>query len=236
VYKLKRGADGKVARYKARWVVKGFHQREGIDYDETFAPTGKQSTFRTMIALVAARNLELGGADIKTAFLHGEMDAEVYMQQPEGYEEPGSGGACRLLKTRYGLKQAPRAWALKLKAALAGMGFTPSAEDPGMFTGTLKGEQVWMVTWVDDLVIAAKSKQTIAELIRRITAMFDARDLGEPDMFIGIQITRDRAKGTIKLSQMRATDDIIAQYGIDERCEGTGDPFCYLAEAGKGRG
>jgi hypothetical protein len=214
VFKLKRGPTGAIERFKARFVVKGYLQEQGLDFDEVFAPTGRHASFRMLMALAAAGNWELAQIDIKTAFLNGDMDTDVYVEQPKGYEIPG-GGVCRLRKTLYGLKQAPRAWFLKLKEELARLHIYPSSGDPGLFKTILQGAPVYLLIWVDDILLAAKQQAHVAAVKESVMRVFDSRDLGEPKLFVGIQIDRDRAAGTIKLSQRRSIDDIVAHYSLD---------------------
>jgi hypothetical protein len=111
IFKIKPGAHGSDNRYKARLVAKGFSQRPGIDFEETFSPVIKHDTLRVVLSLVAAHDLEMSQLDVKTAFLYGELDEEIYLQQPEGYVVAGKeGSVCRLHKCIYGLKQASRVW------------------------------------------------------------------------------------------------------------------------------
>ncbi|KIY99444.1 Retrovirus-related Pol polyprotein from transposon TNT 1-94 [Monoraphidium neglectum] len=105
VLKAKRDADGNIERFKARLVAKGFHQREGIDYEETFAPTSRYTTLRVLLATAAELDLELGQLDIKTAFLYGKIDKDIWIEQPPGYEFGGATFGCHLLRSIYGLKQ-----------------------------------------------------------------------------------------------------------------------------------
>ena len=213
VFKIKRDANGNIERYKARLVAKGFKQREGIDYEEVFAPVSKYATLRTVLAVAAAEDLDLHQLDIKTAFLNGELEEDVYVRQPPGYEEGGGGMACHLRKALYGLKQAPRAWHLRLKAEMETMGFTQSEADPGLFIRKGGGLAI-IVTYVDDLMIATPGVAATAEIKQRLMNTFDARDLGEATFFLGMTITRDRARCTIKLAQERLTTDLLSKYGM----------------------
>ncbi len=149
VFKRKQDALGNIERYKARLVANGFMQKEGIDYNEVFAPVSKHTTLRTLLALAAAEDLELHQLDIKTAFLNGDLEETIYMQQPEGCAEGGPSMVCRLRKSLYGLKQAPRAWNTRLKQELESMGFTASGANAGLFTAQYKGSNIYiLVTWM----------------------------------------------------------------------------------------
>ena len=124
VYKVKHNADGSVSRYKARLVAKGFAQTYGIDYEETFSPVARMATVRAVIAMAAAKGWSLHQMDVKNAFLHGDLQEEVYMMQPEGYEDNAHPDfVCRLRKALYGLKQVPRAWSDKIGQYLVTIGF-----------------------------------------------------------------------------------------------------------------
>ena len=123
VFKVKRNADGSIEHYKARLVAKGFSQHPGFDFNETFAPTDRFAAIRTILALSALEDLHLHSIDISHAFINGDLDAEVYMEQPEGFEHGGPGKVLRLHKSIYGLKQASRMWYQKLQAVLIDIGF-----------------------------------------------------------------------------------------------------------------
>ena len=125
MFKLKRKADGSIDRYKARLVAKGYSQMPGLEYSEVFSPTAKWAALRAILALAALKDLELYSLDISTAFLNGEMDCDVYMHQPEGFEDHfGSGYVLKLIKSLYGLKQADRQWHKKLDSVLKSLSFT----------------------------------------------------------------------------------------------------------------
>ena len=216
VYKVKRDALGNIERYKARLVAKGFMQKQGIDYNEVFAPVSKHTTLRTLLALVAAEGLELHQLDIKTAFLNGDLEETIYMQQPEGYVEGGHNMVCHLRKSLYGLKQAPRAWNTRLKQELEGMGFTASEADPGLFTAKYKGSNIYILVYVDDILVAAKSLADIEHIKARLTTIFDVRNLGEAKYFLGMSLDRNRQAKTLKMSQERLATELVHKHGLKE--------------------
>jgi hypothetical protein len=220
VYKVKRDSAGYIERFKARLVAKGFKQREGIDYGEVFAPVGKFSTFRVLTAIVAAQDLELHHLDIKTAFLYGELEETVFINQPPGYEEGGSDVACHLQKAIYGLKQAPRVWHKKLDEQLLAFGFKASTADPSLYyyNGEEQGKpyNIYVLVYVDDLLIASKSLGAVQDVKEYLKGPFDARDLGEAQYYLGIKISRDRGSRTIKLSQELMTTELVSRYGLEE--------------------
>jgi hypothetical protein len=218
VFKIKRDAKGNIERYKARLVAKGFTQREHIDFEEVYAPVSQYSTLRAFLAVVAERDLELRQLDITTAFLNGDLTEELYMQHPPGYEcgEPRS--ACRLLRAIYGLRQAGRAWHVKLKAALLDIGFAASAADASLFTLQSGGDLIIVLVYVDDILIAARSMNAIADIILQVLAIFKGRDLGEPVLFLGMQIRRDRQQRALHLRQERYALSICARFGTSGGC------------------
>ena len=152
VFKLKRGPHGEVLRHKARWVVRGFTQEEGVDYDETFASVVKPMSYKALFAIAAAMDYEIEQMDVKTAFLYGNVNDEVYVEQPTGYEED-TDSVCLLDKALYGLKQSPRIWYETLTEFLKSLGFEAINADLSVFTryGMI------IAIYVDDLLIAGRS-------------------------------------------------------------------------------
>ena len=216
IFKRKLDAAGNIERYKARLVVKGFLQREGIDYNEVYAPTSKHTTLRALLAKVASENLELHQLDVKTAFLNGELEETIYMKQPPGYEEGSPTTVCLLRKALYGLKQAPRAWHTKLKAELENLGFVASDTDPGLFTmAHPTAGTVFILVYVDDMLLAGSNDKVLDGIETALKKKFDVHDKGDASVFVGMEIKRDRAAGTLTISQRRMTAELVTKYGMD---------------------
>lgn len=215
VYKVKRDATGNIERFKARLVAKGFKQIEGVDFTEVFAPVSKHTTLRALLALVASRNMELCHLDVKTAFLNGELEEVIYMQQPPGYEEGGPNMVCRLRKALYGLRQAPRAWHTRLKRELESLGFTASEADPGLYVQRTGGHDIYLLVYVDDILIASENMSGAERVKASLMSTFDIRDLGDAHYFLGMDIVRDRNVGTVKLAQRRMVEELVSKYGLE---------------------
>lgn len=143
IYKIKHAVDGSIEKYKARFVARGFSQEEAIDYEETFAPTARYITIRSLISLATSMKWKVHQMDVKAAFLNGTIDEEVYIEQPLGFEVKGKGDyVCRLKKALYGLKQSPRAWYNRMDTYLQRLGFTKSSDDPNLYIKVVKDETV----------------------------------------------------------------------------------------------
>lgn len=216
VYKVKRNADGSIERYKARLVAKGYAQVYGIDFNEVFAPVSKHTTLRAFLSTVTELNMELQQLDVKTAFLNGELEETIYMQQPPGYEQGGPNIVCLLKRALYGLRQAPRAWFNKLKTELEKMGFTASASDPSLYVCVNDNGVVLALVYVDDILLASKSRSAIDKVKAALMDTFDIHDLGDAKQFLGMEITRDRETGMLKLTQHRATVELLAKQGLTD--------------------
>jgi hypothetical protein len=213
VYRRKPAGDGVV--HKARFVAKGFAQQEGIDYSEVFAPVSAHPTLRMLLAHVAKEDLELHQLDIATAFLHGELEERVYVRPPEGYE-CGEGKCWQLHKALYGLKQAPRAWYGKLRRALEEFGFVAATADPALFVRSHDKETEFLLVYVDDLLIAARELIVVEHTKKEVLSRFKGRDLGEAGVYLGLHITRDRAAGTLKVSQQAYSSQLLKKHGLEE--------------------
>jgi transposase InsO family protein len=215
VFKIKRKADGSVDRYKARLVAKGFSQKEGVDYKETFAPVAKFTSIRLLLALAAQQDYEIHQMDVKTAFLHGDLDVDIYMRQPEGFVDPSKQHlVCLLKKSLYGLKQASRAWYHKIDTALSTLGFTALASDHCIYVERSEQLVTFIVLYVDDLLLIGNSLARLANMKRKLSNSFEMTDLGEAQFILGLQLTRDRAARTLSLSQADYVRRVVERYGM----------------------
>jgi len=214
VYKLKRGPQGEIIRHKARWVVKGYEQEQGIDYDETFAAVVKPAAFRPIFALAAEHDLEIEQMDVKTAFLHGKIEETIYVEQPTGYEQQGK--VCLLRKGLYGLKQAPRMWYQTLHDFLVRNGFHRTQADHSVFVTDAGIDGLIVTAYVDDLKIIGRDKQAIQRLKNALSERFDMTDLGPISYYLGMSVTRDRAARTITLSQAGYLQKVLHTFGFEE--------------------
>ena len=162
VYSLKE-EDGGKQRYKARLVVKGFAQKKDIDFDEIFNLVVKMTSIRTILSLVATKYLHLEQLDVKTTFLHGGLEEEIYMQQPEGYEVKGKEKlVCRLKKSLYGLKHAPRKWYLKFDKFMSEQGYTRCHFNHSIYLRNKNdGNYIILLLYVDDMLVAGSNMQEI---------------------------------------------------------------------------
>ncbi|MCH86991.1 hypothetical protein A2U01_0007855 [Trifolium medium] len=212
VYKIKRKSDGTIERFKARLVILGNHQVEGIDYTETFAPVAKMVTVRVVLAVAAARNWELHQMDVHNAFLHGDLQEEVFMKLPPGFNVSSPEMVCKLRKSLYGLKQAPRCWFSKLSQALKTYGFRQSLSDYSLFVLQKQGTQIVVLVYVDDLIVAGNDSAAIELFKGYLNACFHMKDLGKLKYFLGVEVAQS---GTgISLSQRKYALDIISEVGL----------------------
>eukprot|EP00798_Chlamydomonas_sp_ICE-L_P028007 gene28007-biopygen31954 len=201
VFDIKYLLCGKLDCFKARLVAQGFAQRPGQDYDKVFAPVAKHATIRYIMSLAAHPSAHLGQLDISTAFLNGTVEEELYCRQPPGFET--STLVCHMLKCLYGLKQASRQWYIRVKTDLLALGLQEVDADQGLFVlpGQINTVLLWLVLWVDDFFILCFNLPLINKYKASIGALYKTRDLGGPLVFVGYEVTRDKARGTIHICQ-----------------------------------
>jgi len=181
VYKIKRDGNDQVERYRARLVVKGYAQKEGIDFNEIFSPVVRLTTIRVVLAMCAIFDLHLEQLDVKTAFLHGELEEEIYMLQPEGFAETGKENlVCRLNKSLYGLKQAPRCWYKRFDSFIISLGYNRLSSDHCTYYKRFEEDDVFIILllYVDDMLVIGPNKDRVQELKAQLAREFDMKDLG----------------------------------------------------------
>ena len=217
VFKTKRDSMGNVERYKARLVAKGYTQKDGIDYKETFSLVSKKDSLRIIMALVAHYDLELHQMDVKTAFLNGDLEEEVYMDQPQGFETTGKESlVCKLKKSIYGLKQASRQWYLKFNNTILSYGFVENTVDTCIYMKVTGSQFVILVLYVDDILLAANDKGMLRDVKEFLSKNFEMKDMGEASYVIGIEIFCDRSQGVLGLSQKAYINKVLERYRMDK--------------------
>ncbi|GKC62254.1 retrovirus-related pol polyprotein from transposon TNT 1-94 [Tanacetum coccineum] len=190
VFKTKYKPNETVERLKARLVVRGFNQQEGLDYKDTFSPVAKLATVRVLIALATVKQWPLHQLDINNAFLHGYIDDEIYMLPHEGYNKASKRQVCKLSKSLYGLKQASRKWNHELTKFLLSLGYVQSKHDYSLFVKTKDEEFTTFFVYVDDMLITGNSQSAILNLKSCLEKKFTIKDLGLAKYFLGIELCK----------------------------------------------
>lgn len=211
VFKIKYNSDGTVERYKARLVAKGFTQVEGMDYHETFAPVARITSLRCLLAVALARGWSLCQLDVHNAFLHGDLDEEVYMRPPPGFKPSRPDTVCRLRKSLYGLRQASRNWYSKFASALITYGFCQSDSDHSLFTYFVGPISLVVLLYVDDIVLASNNRAACDDFKSYLAHLFRIKDLGRLRYFLGIEIAMHPSG--LFLCQRKYALDILAESG-----------------------
>jgi hypothetical protein len=213
VYKFKHNADGYVSRYKTRLVAKGYAQTYGIDYEETYSLVAKMTTIKTIIVMVATKGWSLHQMNVKNVFLHGDLQEEVYMEQPPGYvDQTRPNLVCRLKKALHGLKQALRAWSNKIGQYLVTSGFQTSNVDFSLYVKKTDNGIFVIVIYVDDLFITGDSDANIFDLKKLLKQKYEMKDLGELHYFLDIEVIQS-LKGIWLLQRQYALNKLF-EYGM----------------------
>ncbi|CAI5964795.1 unnamed protein product [Closterium sp. NIES-64] len=215
IFRVKR-PPGSPPVFKARYVARGFSQRQGVDYFQTFSPTPKMTTLRVLLHVAAHRDYELHSLDFSTAFLQGSLHEEIWLRRPPGFTgsfPPGTQWSLR--RPVYGLRQAPREWHDTLRTTLAALGFAPSTADPSLFLRTDTSlPPFYILVYVDDLVFATADTAGLAYVKSELLKRHTCTDLGELRSYLGLQITRDRAPRTITLTQSHMVQQVLQRFGF----------------------
>ncbi|CAI6001723.1 unnamed protein product [Closterium sp. NIES-65] len=215
IFRVKR-PPGSPPVFKARYVARGFSQRQGVDYFQTFSPTPKMTTLRVLLHIAAQRDYELHSLDFSTAFLQGSLHEEIWLRRPPGFTgtfPPGTQWSLR--RPVYGLRQAPREWHDTLRTTLAALGFAPSTADPSLFLRTDTSlPPFYILVYVDDLVFATADTAGLAYVMSELQKRHTCTDLGQLRSYLGLQITRDRARRTITLTQSHMVQQVLQRFGF----------------------
>ncbi|XP_039309258.1 uncharacterized protein LOC113005856 isoform X1 [Solenopsis invicta] len=213
VFKIKRDQDNNVQRCKARLVVKGCVQRKGFDYMETYAPVAHIITVRTLFSFINQNKLFTRQLDVKNAFLHGIIEEEIYMKKPQGLEK-SDGLVCKLNKSLYGLKQAPRAWNARFDSFVKGLNLKRSENDMCLYSRITKRSKLFLLLYVDDIIIAADNKRELKELRDMLMHEFPITDMKNPHYYLGMKI--DFRHNGIFLSQKAFMERMLERFNMTE--------------------
>lgn len=218
IFKIKLAPNGNVERYKARLVAKGYSQVPNVDYKETFAPVASTNTVRLLLALANQNDMELLQFDIKTAFLYGDLDENIHMDYPDGFDNPGN-KVCKLIKSLYGLKQAPRQWNKKFHQFLSKFKLNQSPNDKCLYFN--QDRSLILTIYVDDGLVASNNRQILEPLIKFLKDNFEVKVM-ECEAYLGFHINRDRKKRRLKIQQQLYIDKVLDRFKmIDCKAQST---------------
>src|SRR6266699_1755735 len=221
IFKRKTDADGNVTIYKARLVAKGFRQIQGVDYDETLSPVAMLKSVRILLAIAAHYDYEIWQMDVKTAFLNGDIEEELYMMQPKGFVDPKDADkVCKLQRSIYGLKQASRSWNLRFDKVIKEFGFVQTFRESCVYKKVSGSYVSFLVLYVDDILLIGNDVELLKSVKSYLNIKFSMKDLGEASYVLGIKIYRDRSRRLIGLSQSTYLDKILKKFKMDTSKKG----------------
>ena len=223
IFRTKLNADSSINKFKARLVVKGYAQVYGVDYSDTFAPVARMDTIRLLLAVAAHKNWKVFQMDVKSAFLNGDLQEEIYVEQPAGFVVQGEEDKVYMLKKAlYGLKQAPRAWYGRIDDYLTGFGFQKSLSESTLYVKKIDDDVLIVSLYVDDLLVTGSNLQQIERFKQDMMQAFEMSDLGLMSFFLGMEIKQSR--GVIFIGQEKYAKEILKKFQM-ENCKPTATPM-----------
>ena len=216
VFRVKENQAGEVERFKARLVAKGFSQKRGIDYDETFAPVAKFTSIRILFRLAAKYSLSVHQMDVKTAFLNGLLDEDIYMVQPGGHvDEDHPDFVGQLKRSLYGLTQSPRTWNQTIDKFMLELDFKKCETDHCIYVKRADQDMILVALYVDDLVLASNNDELLKSTKKVLGDRFDMTDLGNLKYFLGMEVDQNFMVDTISIRQSKFEKDILEKFGME---------------------
>ena len=212
VYALKLNPDNTIERFKARLVIDGSQQKEGVDYEDTYASTAGRCTVRVFMALAVCRDWVVHQLDVSQAFLYGEVDRDVYMHQPQGFSD-GTHRVCKLRRSLYGLKQAPRIWSEHLRGTMLELGFSVSPMDPALYFIVRDGATLGVLDWVDDMLMGSPSTSLVQWFKEELGKRYKVKDLGPAQKYVGFEFHWDRVGHRLFVHQAHYCLEVFERYG-----------------------
>ena len=197
-----------------------------MDFKEVFSPVVRHASISVLLALTAVNDMELDQLDVKTAFLHVRLEEEILMTQPEGYIDPKKpDNVCLLKKSLYGLKQSPRQWYLRFDEFMISHGYLRCNYDCCVYYKLVKTDlYIYLLLYVDDMLVACKSRTEIEALKQLLNSEFDMKDLGQAKKILGMEIRRNRERGTMFLTQRKYLERVLATFGMTD-CKSVKTPL-----------
>lgn len=227
IFRIKPGDDGQPDRFKARLVARGFSQKKGFDFTETYSPVAKLDTLRVMLAIANQERMSVHQMDVRTAFLNGVLSEDIYMTQPEGMHQE-NGLVCKLNKSIYGLKQASKAWNDKFHDFVTKLGFRRSKSDQCLYRRGTGKKKIFLILYVDDILVIGHDTNEIEAVKRSLATGFDMTDGGEISSFLGMKVERNLQGRTMRISQRRYLEALLDRFNMTD-CKASSIPMeCRL--------
>jgi hypothetical protein len=215
VFKKKLRSDGTIDKYKEMLVAKGYTQKEGEYFLDTYSPAARLITVRVLLSLTASHSLLVHQMDVKTTFLNGELEDKIYMIQPDGFIVKGQEEkACKLVKSLYGLKQAPKQQHEKFDITLISAGFSVNEVDQCVYYSHGGGQEVILRLYVDDILIFRTSFHVINEVKTFLCQSFDMKDMGETDFILNMKLIK--GENRITLMQSHYVEKVLSHFGYKD--------------------